>query len=38
MTHPAFELVRSERVSALNLTVEEYRHRVTGARHAIRSS
>lgn len=33
MTHPAFELVRSERVSALNLTVEEYRHRVTGARH-----
>ena len=33
MTHPAFELVRSERVSALNLTVEEYRHHVTGARH-----
>ena len=33
MTHPAFELVRTERVSALNLTVEEYRHRVTGARH-----
>ena len=33
MTHPAFEPVRSERVSALNLTVEEYRHRVTGARH-----
>ena len=33
MTHPAFESVRSERVSALNLTVEEYRHRVTGARH-----
>lgn len=33
MTHPAFELVRTERVSALSLTVEEYRHRVTGARH-----
>jgi hypothetical protein len=33
MTHPAFELVRTERVSALNLTVEEYRHRVTGAQH-----
>ncbi|MFP5465608.1 MAG: insulinase family protein, partial [Gammaproteobacteria bacterium] len=33
MTHPSFELVRSERVSALSLTVEEYRHRVTGARH-----
>ncbi|MDD3650463.1 insulinase family protein [Immundisolibacter sp.] len=33
MTHPAFEPIRSERVSALNLTVEEYRHRVTGARH-----
>ncbi|WP_372718267.1 insulinase family protein [Immundisolibacter sp.] len=33
MTHPAFELVRNEHVSALNLTVEEYRHRITGARH-----
>ncbi|MGK2940099.1 MAG: insulinase family protein, partial [Immundisolibacter sp.] len=33
MTHPAFELVRNEHVAALNLTVEEYRHRITGARH-----
>lgn len=32
MTGP-FEKLRSEPVSALNLTVEEYRHRVTGARH-----
>ena len=28
-----FEKLRSEPVSALNLTVEEYRHQVTGARH-----
>ncbi len=28
-----FEKLRSEPVAALNLTVEEYRHRVTGARH-----
>ncbi|MEL0083880.1 MAG: insulinase family protein, partial [Gammaproteobacteria bacterium] len=28
-----FEKLRSEPVGALNLTVEEYRHRATGARH-----
>ncbi len=33
MNHPAFELVRCEPVAALKLTVESYRHRVTGARH-----
>jgi Zn-dependent M16 (insulinase) family peptidase len=31
--HPAFEWVRSERIESLNLVVEEYRHRVTGALH-----
>ncbi|MEO5333327.1 MAG: insulinase family protein [Magnetococcus sp. YQC-5] len=33
MNHPAFELLRCEPVAALKLTVESYRHRVTGARH-----
>lgn len=28
-----FEWVRSEKISSLNLTVEEYRHRRTGAQH-----
>jgi Zn-dependent M16 (insulinase) family peptidase len=32
-THPAFEKLRSHRISTLNLDVEEYRHRKTGARH-----
>ncbi len=31
--HPAFEKARSHRIGTLNLTVEEYRHRKTGARH-----
>ncbi|HTN35104.1 MAG TPA: insulinase family protein [Marinobacter sp.] len=31
--HPAFEKLRSHRISTLNLDVEEYRHRKTGARH-----
>jgi len=32
-THPAFEWIRSEHINTLNLTVEEYRHRKTGAQH-----
>ncbi len=31
--HPAFEWIRSEHIDTLNLTVEEYRHRKTGAQH-----
>ncbi|MBW4933626.1 insulinase family protein [Marinobacter sp. F4206] len=31
--HPAFEKLRSHRIGTLNLDVEEYRHRKTGARH-----
>lgn len=31
--HPAFEWLRSQRVESLNITVEEYRHRKTGAMH-----
>jgi Zn-dependent M16 (insulinase) family peptidase len=31
--HQAFEWLRSERIESLNLTVEEYRHRGTGAAH-----
>jgi len=31
--HPAFEWKRSVPVPALNVVVEEYRHRVTGAQH-----
>ncbi|MBF0153106.1 MAG: insulinase family protein [Magnetococcales bacterium] len=33
MTSTPFELLRREPVTALNLTVESYRHRATGARH-----
>ncbi len=32
-THPAFELLRRQRLETLNLTVNEYEHRVTGAKH-----
>lgn len=31
--HPAFEKLRSHRISTLNVEVEEYRHKKTGARH-----
>ncbi len=31
--HPAFEWLRSQKIDSLNLTVEEYRHRKTGAQH-----
>lgn len=31
--HETFEWLRSERIESLNLVVEEYRHRVTGAAH-----
>ncbi|MBT8147947.1 MAG: insulinase family protein, partial [Gammaproteobacteria bacterium] len=31
--HPAFEWLRSEQIPSLKLTVEEYRHRSTGALH-----
>ncbi len=31
--HPAFEWIRSEPIESLNLVVEEYRHRKTGAPH-----
>ncbi len=31
--HPAFEWLRSEKIDSLKLTVEEYRHRQTGAQH-----
>ena len=31
--HPSFEWVRSEEITSLNLTVEEYRHLQTGASH-----
>ena len=33
MTHPAFEFVRSQTIDALKISVEEYRHKVTGAQH-----
>ncbi len=33
MTDASFEHLRSTRVDSLNLTVEDYRHRATGARH-----
>lgn len=32
-THPAFELIRSCPIDSLNVVVEDYRHKVTGARH-----
>ncbi|MDH5631722.1 MAG: insulinase family protein [Gammaproteobacteria bacterium] len=31
--HPAFEFIRRQHIQALNLDVEEYRHRKTGASH-----
>lgn len=31
--HPAFEWLRSQPLESLNITVEEYRHRKTGATH-----
>lgn len=31
--HPAFEWLRSEKIASLNLTVEEYLHKKTGAQH-----
>lgn len=31
--HPAFEWVRSQKIDSLNVTAEEYRHKVTGAQH-----
>ncbi|MFO1387627.1 insulinase family protein [Cellvibrio sp.] len=33
MTHPAFEFIRSQTIDALKISVEEYRHKVTGAQH-----
>lgn len=33
MTQSAFDLIRTHSIAALNLQFEEYRHRVTGARH-----
>ncbi len=32
-SHPSFEFLRSQTLSALNITVSEYRHRKTGAQH-----
>ncbi len=32
-THPSFEWIRSEKIDSLNLVVEEYRHKKTGAAH-----
>ncbi|MEE8058811.1 MAG: insulinase family protein [Pseudomonadales bacterium] len=31
--HPAFEWIRSQAIDSLNITVEEYRHKKTGAVH-----
>lgn len=31
--HPAFELLRSQSIDSLQVTVDEYRHRATGAQH-----
>lgn len=33
VTHPAFQKLRSHRIDNLHLTLEEYEHKVTGARH-----
>lgn len=33
MTHPAFEFIRSQTIDALKISVEEYRHKITGAQH-----
>ncbi len=32
-THPAFNQLRSEHINSLNITIEEYAHKVTGALH-----
>jgi len=32
-THPSFEWIRSEKIDSLNLVVEEFRHKKTGAAH-----
>ena len=32
-SHPAFEWIRSQTIDSLNITVEEYRHKKTGAAH-----
>jgi len=32
-SHPAFEILRSQSIDSLNVTVHEYQHRVTGAQH-----
>ncbi len=37
-THPAFEWQRSEEISSLNIIMEEYVHKVTGAKHFHLSS
>ena len=31
--HPAFELLQTRQINSLNICVEEYRHKVTGASH-----
>ena len=31
--HPSFELLRTERIDSLNVQIEEYRHKSTGAMH-----
>lgn len=36
--HPAFEWIRSEEIHSLNITMEEYAHKVTGAKHFHLSS
>ena len=36
--HPAFQWLRSQPIESLNLTVEEYEHRITGAKHYHLSS
>ncbi|SIS53647.1 insulinase family protein [Neptunomonas antarctica] len=32
-SHPSFEFIRSENIESLNVNVEEYKHKVTGAMH-----
>lgn len=38
LTHPSFEKKRSESIESLNITVEEYQHKKTGAQHYHLSS
>ena len=33
VTHPAFEFLRRENLESLGISIEEYRHRETGAIH-----